>query len=377
MKVEKRPVRARIGFAPNSCRAFRANKAFFVWRIFQRSLARIKITAALIIGRSRLSWLRLRAVLYSLKKMRLRDIRAAVRRLPRKLRRHGAKFSIYGFEFDLSRAWPHLSIALLTLFVLASSTFAKTSSSFDIKDAIDGNDLVKLSLAVDKYTTFVDEQGSDFIQEVSFSEERLDLEQGYVLANQKAGVEPESALALAQEKAEQDAIQKADEEAARQKALAAAAVKQKAVQAAAKKLAAAKAKTAKGSVRGAKTVQGDGKAFGSLVWPVGPGCKNGYHWYAMDCMRGVGTSIVAADGGTVSIAKYGWNWGYGNYVVIDHGNGRTSLYAHQTRLNVSAGQRVSRGQTIGFVGSTGNSRGSHLHFELHVGGVKVNPLRYF
>lgn len=89
-----------------------------------------------------------------------------------------------------------------------------------------------------------------------------------------------------------------------------------------------------------------------------------------------GAAIVAAGRGTVLSA--GYRGGYGNTVIIDHGNGVTTLYAHQAAggIRVSAGQHVSAGQRIGTVGSTGNSTGPHLHWEVRVNGVPKNPLTY-
>ncbi len=88
-----------------------------------------------------------------------------------------------------------------------------------------------------------------------------------------------------------------------------------------------------------------------------------------------GASIVAANSGTVTLA--GWNSGYGNCVIIDHGGGRATLYAHMSSYSVSTGQTVQRGQQIGKVGSTGNSTGPHLHFEVLINGTAVDPMQYF
>lgn len=89
-----------------------------------------------------------------------------------------------------------------------------------------------------------------------------------------------------------------------------------------------------------------------------------------------GSNIVAAESGTVILAHYGWNGGYGNYIIINHGNGITTRYAHASKLYVSDGQTVSKGQVIAAVGTTGNSTGPHLHFEVRTNGSHTNPLNY-
>ena len=88
-----------------------------------------------------------------------------------------------------------------------------------------------------------------------------------------------------------------------------------------------------------------------------------------------GAQIVAANSGTVTLA--GWNSGYGYCVIIDHGGGKATLYAHMSSFVVSAGQTVSKGQHIGNVGSTGNSTGPHLHFEVLINGEAVDPMQFF
>jgi murein DD-endopeptidase MepM/ murein hydrolase activator NlpD len=114
--------------------------------------------------------------------------------------------------------------------------------------------------------------------------------------------------------------------------------------------------------------------FGWCAWrngmhtgvDFGSGGINGTNVFAVQS----GTVIVAADGG-------GWNGGYGNYVVIDHGGGISTLYAHlQTGLSVGKGQSVVQGQVLGRVGNTGWSTGPHLHFEVRVNGTAVNPTAY-
>jgi murein DD-endopeptidase MepM/ murein hydrolase activator NlpD len=94
----------------------------------------------------------------------------------------------------------------------------------------------------------------------------------------------------------------------------------------------------------------------------------------IDFGASAGTPIrAAADGVVVSAGPLG---GYGNATVIDHGNGLATMYAHQSQIIVSAGQHVSRGQVIGYVGSTGFSTGPHLHFEVRVQGTPVDPMQY-
>lgn len=95
----------------------------------------------------------------------------------------------------------------------------------------------------------------------------------------------------------------------------------------------------------------------------------------IDLAAGYGTAVLAAESGTVILVKR-LTTSYGHYVVIDHGSGYSTLYAHMSSINVSVGQSVSRGQQIGAVGSTGRSTGNHLHFEVRVNGSPVNPHNY-
>jgi murein DD-endopeptidase MepM/ murein hydrolase activator NlpD len=95
---------------------------------------------------------------------------------------------------------------------------------------------------------------------------------------------------------------------------------------------------------------------------------------AVDIGAPKGTPIYAAAAGTVLFAKYGWNGGYGNLVIIDHTNGTQTYYAHQSKLVAYAGEGVDQGEVIGYVGSTGHSTGPHLHFEVR--GAQ-NPALYW
>ena len=112
--------------------------------------------------------------------------------------------------------------------------------------------------------------------------------------------------------------------------------------------------------------------FGSRSSPGGIGSTN---HKGVD-IGGVGytTQVLASKAGTVIVSQYSNS--YGNYVVVSHGSGNTTLYAHMSSRSVSAGQYVQQGQVLGITGSTGNSTGPHLHFEITEGGVRVNPLNY-
>ena len=89
-----------------------------------------------------------------------------------------------------------------------------------------------------------------------------------------------------------------------------------------------------------------------------------------------GTPIYAAAAGTVSVSSYGYNGGYGNYIIINHGNGVQTVYAHCSSLVATVGEKVSQGQLIARVGSTGISTGNHLHLEVRVNGVAQDPQNY-
>jgi murein DD-endopeptidase MepM/ murein hydrolase activator NlpD len=118
-------------------------------------------------------------------------------------------------------------------------------------------------------------------------------------------------------------------------------------------------------------------ASGNFMWPTGGSLTQyfGIYHSGIDIAYAVGVPIMAADGGYVSYA--GWdNTGYGYEVLINHGNGFSTRYAHLSQYYVDAGQPVARGQVIAAMGSTGNSTGPHLHFEVIYGGVPQNPLFY-
>jgi len=116
-------------------------------------------------------------------------------------------------------------------------------------------------------------------------------------------------------------------------------------------------------------------ATGSFVWPASGRITQGYRFYhkAWDIANNSGGPILAADSGTVVGAGWLDGYGYGNRIMVDHGNGYVTLYAHLSVIQVSNGQRVNRGDVIGQMGSTGRSTGTHLHFEVRNGGVLLDP----
>jgi len=133
--------------------------------------------------------------------------------------------------------------------------------------------------------------------------------------------------------------------------------------------------------RGTKPVPA-GSGTGQFLWPVAGrgrvtsryGNRNGRFHRGVDIGTPTGSAILAADSGTV--VQAGWYGAYGILVTIDHGNGYVTKYAHNSKALVSVGQKVQKGQKIALSGSTGNSTGPHLHFEVVKNGSHVNPLNY-
>ena len=140
-------------------------------------------------------------------------------------------------------------------------------------------------------------------------------------------------------------------------------------------------------VQGTKKVKSSTKFItgsGQFIWPV-PNYRNCSRWYGgrhrgVDICAPAGTPIYASAGGTITKAGYnkaGAGTGYGYSVIINHGGGYSSVYAHCLSLTVSAGQTVKQGQLIGYVGSTGRSTGNHCHFEIRLNGSYIPPQNVF
>ncbi|HSO12182.1 MAG TPA: peptidoglycan DD-metalloendopeptidase family protein [Anaerolineales bacterium] len=116
---------------------------------------------------------------------------------------------------------------------------------------------------------------------------------------------------------------------------------------------------------------------GAFTWPADSHSLSGNDYWpghlGIDIAAGEGAPVYAADSGVVTMAQGGWNYGYGNVVQIDHGNGYSTVYAHLSTYFVGLCQSVFAGAQIGSAGNTGNSQGAHLHFEVRQGGGFINP----
>ena len=120
-------------------------------------------------------------------------------------------------------------------------------------------------------------------------------------------------------------------------------------------------------------------AGSGYLWPTNVRRITQYYGWrhtGLDIAGPLGSPLYASRGGTVIKSQCGWNGGYGCYIIIDHGNGVQTLYAHASRLYVSVGDVVTQGQNIASMGSTGRSTGPHIHYEVRLNGRRQNPLSY-
>ena len=121
-----------------------------------------------------------------------------------------------------------------------------------------------------------------------------------------------------------------------------------------------------------KDLKQTASGYGTRIDPI---YKTKKFHAGMDFSANTGTPVYTTGNGTVVSAK--WEGLYGNCITIDHGFGYVTLYAHLSKIRVKKGQKVTRGEIIGDVGSTGKSTGPHLHYEVHVNGQIVNPVNYY
>ncbi|HSA99954.1 MAG TPA: peptidoglycan DD-metalloendopeptidase family protein [Anaerolineales bacterium] len=132
------------------------------------------------------------------------------------------------------------------------------------------------------------------------------------------------------------------------------------------------------STGGGGGCEGGYQSQGYFNWPTGARFLSGYDFgqnghNGIDISAPEGTAVWAADNGVVTMAQGGWNYGYGNVVQIDHGNGFVTIYAHLSVISVGQCQSITAGAPIGAAGNTGNSQGAHLHFEIRQNGSPINP----
>ena len=245
----------------------------------------------------------------------------------------------------------------------------------------------------------------EFMSNMVYLEAMAEYDQGLIdeLTSDKAGYQDKKAVveahkkeidaqkaALAEKKTELDAQQKEAEELMKQIQADEAAYKAKQAEI---DLQMAQARAQLDALISQNTSNSKSTAYygGSFGWPT-PGYKRitspyGNRTYTyqgkkvssfhkgIDIGAPTGAKIIASNGGKVVTSSYNAN-GYGNYVIIDHGGGKMTVYGHMSKRGVSVGQSVTKAQQIGLVGSTGRSTGPHLHFEIHINGTAANPMNY-
>ncbi|MBQ4347041.1 MAG: peptidoglycan DD-metalloendopeptidase family protein, partial [Firmicutes bacterium] len=232
------------------------------------------------------------------------------------------------------------------------------------------NELVRIEELIDKKTQEIAEEKANIEVVAAEKQQRADELEALMKEKQATAAKYEADEASYERSLEQWEADSANVEKLIQQALAAEA-------------AAAEAARNAGNSSPAPTYSG-----GAFVWPVPSSSRvsSGYGYRdrvfgsgtefhtGIDIPAGYGNDVIAAEGGKVITSKY--VSGYGYTVIINHGSGVTSLYGHNSKLLVSVGDTVSKGQTIALIGSTGNSTGNHLHFEVRLNGSHQNPYNY-
>ena len=264
--------------------------------------------------------------------------------------------------------------------LLGTSTFEDFMTSWDAVNTISDQGTVLIEAAKEARAA-EEEARATFQSESERAEQQMaEAESTREQIEEMQAALTEEALKITQEAAELQAQEELEAEMARQ-AEEARKAREEALAAAA--AAAASNEPAPATSAGASVLMGSGyftnpcptayssSGFGYRTF------DNSFH-KGLDMAAPSGTPYYAADSGTVIYATYdgGWNGGAGNWIVITHGNGIVTKYMHSSAVYVKVGEYVERGQNIGAVGETGEAYGAHLHFQVEVDGVAVNPLNY-
>lgn len=318
----------------------------------------------------------------------IREYEGQVQRLTDKV--NELEKSISEKEKDLTEKKKVLENRLVAMYMKKETTFLDVLLSGNLMNLISNQDLIKQVVDYDnKLITEVDElkkslQNEKAEVETAKSEKEQktnELQRLKTEKEEKAANLTEEQKQLESQLAEYNAQAEQYAELERQAIAREAAERQ----AAAQKAADANSNT---NTNNNSTTISNPYAGGKLGWPC-PSSSRITSQYGYRILFGVrdfhtgvdigattGSNIIAAESGTVILSSYGWNGGYGNYIIINHGNGVTTRYAHASKLYVSVGQTVTKGQVIAAVGTTGNSTGPHLHFEVREDGIHKNPLNY-
>ena len=299
--------------------------------------------------------------------------------------------SIAQKEKDLAEKRKTLENRLVAMYMKKETTFLDVVLSGNLMNFISNQDIIKQAADYDnKLITEVEEL------KTSLEQEKIEVEtvktekenKSKELQKLKSEKEQKAANLTEEQKSLEKQLSEYKAQAEQYASLERQAIaKEEAARKAAQE-AAAKKTGSGGKSSGTSTANVSTYSGGKLGWPC-PSSSRITSQYGYRILFGVrdfhtgidigashGSNIVAAESGTVILAHYGWNGGYGNYIIINHGNGITTRYAHASQLYVTDGQTVTKGQVIAAVGTTGNSTGPHLHFEVRTNGTHRNPLNY-